>query len=542
MKRLLPILSCLALVGTCPAIAADAEPPGPTGAGAPSGIGFRLSPPNRPGDYGVYMDPATASPANNCYPMINYIGSIVACAGWSLTKSFDNSWPYANANLIASQVTTSGGSRANAVALYGAGIANSTAVTGGGAWGLNTGGFTLGGEATAISAEIDAGMLVDPATHPRAKNHGVVIVSTGYYQSTSALQIQATKPGSGARNNRFLYGINLNGDTASNYGIYASNLHAANGLYVAGNMATAEIDFPDFKVNRTYSAGTARIQIDGSASGDPVVSAIPTSDLGPPANRGSVVVRGLGDGGVRLQDGSRQTVLQVAGGNTLGFYGHAPAARPTVSGNLTNGSALSSLLAALSELGLIANDAAGGSIGEAPSKWRPAASAASAQETRLELIADAPAAEEPRTVRPAPRGPVAWSPQVELGSSSGAVAYTEREGSFSCRGGIAYLDFTVAFTPKLGASSGALTIGNLPRPASSETGLNATGAVYLNGAFTWSAGYSSVALFFPSPSAVSIVQSGSGKDPRAMAASNLRGGASHRITGSITYPVDGGTC
>lgn len=71
------------------------------------------------------------------------------------------------------------------------------------------------------------------------------------------------------------------------------------------------------------------------------------------AEKGPVVVAGeiqAPTGGTTDVNGP---VIVAASGGTLGFYGHAPAAKPTVSGSRGSNAALASLLTALAGLGLL---------------------------------------------------------------------------------------------------------------------------------------------------------------------------------------------
>lgn len=470
-------------------------------AGTRNNLGFLSAPLASAGDGTAYLDPATTNGTGgtscpNFYPMLNYIGSTVCGVGFAVTKTFDNSWPYANANVIAAQASTSAASQANAVALYGAGIANSTSLMGGGAWGINTGCFTVGVSSTCISAEIDAGMLVDPVANPLAKNYGVVVVSSGYYGATAGVQLQASIPGSGAGNNRMLYGINLNGDAFANYGIYASNLHAPTGIYVAGNMATSELDLPDFRVGPTVSSGTARLQVDGSASALPKISCVATVGLGTPTSNCSTLVTGGGTGGVQIRDTSGNTVVQVGASDTFAVHGAVPIAKQAISGSRADGTALTNLLSAFNTLGLITNSTTAG-------------------------------------------GPASWTPQITFVTPGTlSVTYATQTGNYSCSNGLAYLDFQLTFTPTLGTASGTFLITNLPKAASSANGLNASGVIgTINNSFTWGASRTQLALYFNSTTTLGISAMGSTLGFSSFGPTNLTNAASHVVMGSMTYPV-----
>jgi hypothetical protein len=130
---------------------------------------------------------------------------------------------------------------------------------------------------------------------------------------------------------------------------------------------------------------------------------------------------------------------------------------------------------------------------------------------------------------------VTWTPTAALvtpGTSS--IAYTIQSGFSTRKGNQVTVTFNLAFAPTIGTGSGILRIGGLPFAV--NTAILAAGALrFINSAFVWPAGTTSLSLSISGSTALEIRGSGSAMDTVVFTNSNLTNTATHQVVGQITY-------
>ena len=186
-------------------------------------------------------------------------------ATWQAVQSVGSAYnSYGNIFQIASQISSS--STAPAVAVYGAGIATASGAK---VWGANFATVLTSAGTTGIGIEVDINM---PAA---GSGYGISINAVGANAGVSALQLNSNTIASG-----WLYGINFNNTTNTAVGgtgsclIRSVSSSAAYGINFSGSFTSSEITTPSFIVGATPVSINSAIQILGSASALPSISAI----------------------------------------------------------------------------------------------------------------------------------------------------------------------------------------------------------------------------------------------------------------------------
>jgi len=186
-------------------------------------------------------------------------------ATWQAVQTVNTAYnSYGNIFQIASQISSS--STAPAVAVYGAGIATASGAK---VWGANFAAVLSSTGTTGIGIEVDVNM-------PSAgSGYGISINAVGANPGVSALQLNSNSIPSG-----WLYGINFNNTSNTAVGgtgsalVRSVNSSAAYGINFSGSFSSSEITTPSFIVGATPVSINSAIQILGSASALPSISAI----------------------------------------------------------------------------------------------------------------------------------------------------------------------------------------------------------------------------------------------------------------------------
>lgn len=150
------------------------------------------------------------------------------------------------------------------VAQFGEGEAAASGAT---SWGGNFVGVASASGAVAIASEINP-----VVTAAGGAAYGQIIASAGSQPASAAIQIQSNENAS-----RFTHAVIFNNgthDVTTGSILRGTTGAAARGLdFSAMSFGTAEIEFPSFVVGPTVGSLNSAIRVDGSASGNPTISA-----------------------------------------------------------------------------------------------------------------------------------------------------------------------------------------------------------------------------------------------------------------------------
>lgn len=255
-------------------------------------------------------------------------------AGWAGTGNLFQVASYAKANVA----------NVDVVALYGAGEA---AAAGSKAWGLNTSCYSSNATGTAIGYELNMGTLTAGGT-----SYGLVIASSGAgAQPLNAIQVNANEVGAQPLDG-LLFGFAVTRGCVTNALLRASGDSSTNQcqnfLKIQGVKATiAEIDIPSLLVDPSPAYTNNRLRVKAGSTGNDVLVTVDAVDTNAGIN-----IAGHGSSGGGLLDGGLNFKMKW-NSTGIGFYGAAPAAKPTVTGAKGGNAALASLLTALATLGIL---------------------------------------------------------------------------------------------------------------------------------------------------------------------------------------------